>query len=134
MLNTVDINNQLGRRNLTPEQASYLRGQRYNREKRQDGGHGDQKSGGQNVRPKLAADRLASEYGVNERTIRRDGEFATAVDALAQNVGEQARQVILSGDSRLTKEAVVAVAQEELETRLSRITRRVRLYIMRHSN
>src|SRR5262249_10157312 len=29
------INNQLGRRNLTPEQQSYLRGKRYNLEKKQ---------------------------------------------------------------------------------------------------
>src|SRR5215471_12964652 len=45
------INNQLGRRNLTEENKSYLRGKRYNLEKRQDGGHGDQKSEDHNDSP-----------------------------------------------------------------------------------
>ena len=45
--------NQLGRRNLTPDQMSLLRGRRYNRAKRQDGGHGDQKSGCQNDTPNI---------------------------------------------------------------------------------
>jgi hypothetical protein len=45
------INNQLGRRNLTVEQKSYLRGQRDNLETRQDLGHGPQKASGENPRP-----------------------------------------------------------------------------------
>ena len=77
--------NQLGRRNLDARQMSLLRGRRYNRTKRSDGGHGDQKSGGQNVRPN-AAESLAAEHGVNEKTIRRDGEFAEAVEKSGQNV------------------------------------------------
>jgi hypothetical protein len=36
------INNQLGRRNLTAEQKSYLRGKRYNQEKHQHGGSREQ--------------------------------------------------------------------------------------------
>ena len=40
------INNQLGRRNLHPDQASYLRGKRYNGEKQDKGG--DRKSIDQN--------------------------------------------------------------------------------------
>jgi len=35
------INNQLGRRNLTPEQVSYLRGKRYESEKNKQGGIGE---------------------------------------------------------------------------------------------
>jgi len=51
--------------------ASYLRGLLYNRDKRQDGGHGNQKSGDQNDTPKTA-ERLASEHGVSAPTIKRD--------------------------------------------------------------
>ena len=65
--------NQLGRRNLSPDNVSLLRGRRYERTKRQDGGHGDQRSGGQNVTPNKAVG-LAKEYGVDERTIKRDGQ------------------------------------------------------------
>lgn len=69
--------NQLGRRNLDARQMSLLRGRRYNRTKK-PGRPTDQP--GQNVR--VSAESLAAEHGVNEKTIRRDGEFAEAVEAL----------------------------------------------------
>ena len=75
---------------------SLLRGRRYNRAKRQDGGHGDQKSGGQIVRPN-AAETLAEQHGVDERTIRRDGAFAADVAALAPVVPDIAARV-MAGD------------------------------------
>jgi hypothetical protein len=79
------IANQLGRRNLTPEQKSYLQGKRYNLEKRQDGGHGAQQSGSENQTPNTA-ERLADEYGVAESTIKADAEFADAVDTLEERL------------------------------------------------
>jgi hypothetical protein len=85
------IANHLGRRNLTPEQKSYLRGKRYNLEKRQDEGHGDQRSDRQNV-GQTTAERLGEEYAVDPRTIERDGAFAEATDTLEQQVREDLRQ------------------------------------------
>jgi len=74
------ITNQLGRRNLIPEQTKYYLGKKYNLEKRQDLGHGNQKSGGQNDLPKRkTADRLATQHKVSEKTIKRDGKYAEAV-------------------------------------------------------
>ena len=69
------INNQLGRRNLHPDQASYLRGKRYNAEKKSEGAP----SGNQNATKQLdqndpierTADRLATEYKVSAPTIIR---------------------------------------------------------------
>lgn len=77
------IENQLGRRNLHPDQASYLRGKRYNGEKQDKGG--DRKSIDQND-PLIesTADRLATEYKVSAPTIKRDGQYAAAVDKLAE--------------------------------------------------
>ena len=51
------INNQLGRRNLTEEQKSNLRGKRYNREKRKEGAP----RGNQNATKQLADNRLVVE-------------------------------------------------------------------------
>lgn len=68
--------NQLGRRNLSPEQASHLRGRRYNRTK--TAGHGAKsecQNGTQNT-----AEKLAEQHGVSPRTIMRDAAFATAVE------------------------------------------------------
>jgi N6-adenosine-specific RNA methylase IME4 len=76
--------NQLGRRNLTPDQSALLRGRRYNRLKRAQGaplGNANAaKQSGQNVHFERTAERLAREHGVDEKTIRRDGAFANAVD------------------------------------------------------
>ena len=82
----IDVN-QLGRRNLTPDQMSLLRGRRYNRLKQthgaQPGGRGNQNSvSRQNGDLPKTAQRLAKECGVGARTIERDGQFATAVDKL----------------------------------------------------
>lgn len=74
--------NQLGRRNLNPDQASLLRGRRYNRVKKGVGEHtGNQYTleKGQND-PIPTADSLAKEYGVSPATIKRDGQFAAAVE------------------------------------------------------
>lgn len=75
------INNQLGRRNLHPDQASYLRGKRYNSEKQDKGG--DRKSKYQNdTLIESTADRLATEYKVSALTVKRDGNYAAAIDTL----------------------------------------------------
>ena len=80
------INNQLGRRNLHPDHASYLRGKRYNGEKltKADAGAIGGSSKGQNdpCLPESTAYRLATEYQVSEKTIKRDGQYAAAVDAV----------------------------------------------------
>lgn len=81
------INNQLGKRNVTPEQASYLRGRKYNREKQ---AHGGQIPGTreQNVPSiKDTAEALAEHFKVSDMTIKRDGQFAEAVDKIAETVG-----------------------------------------------
>jgi len=78
--------NQLGRRNLTRELMSKIRGRRYNREKKTvpnpDGIGG--KSGkivkGKNCPQQTTAKKLATEYGVSERTIKNDGKFAEECD------------------------------------------------------
>lgn len=92
--------NQLGRRNLKPEQLSLLRGRRYNRTKK-PGRPSEQP--GQNVR--VSAESLAAEHGVNEKTIRRDGEFADAVETLG------IEHEVVSGKLDIPKRDIVAAAK-----------------------
>jgi len=75
------INNQLGRRNLTPEQQSYLRGKRYESEKQQHGGN--RKASSQNANLKTS-DALAEAYKVSKDTIIRDAKFAKGVDLIGE--------------------------------------------------
>ncbi|MCX7429201.1 MAG: hypothetical protein NTW96_26690 [Planctomycetia bacterium] len=76
---------QLGRRNLSENQKDYLRGKRYKSEEKGVGKRGPEQSG-QNVHLKTA-EKLAEEYDVDERTIRRDADFAEAVDNEAERTG-----------------------------------------------
>lgn len=100
--------NQLGRRNLTPEQKSYLRGKEYLATAAQHGG--DRRSAeasGKNCHMKTEAV-LAEKHDVAPRTIRNDAEFAVAIDALDAAIG--AKQAILSGASPLPKKDVAKAA------------------------
>jgi hypothetical protein len=94
------INFQLGRRNLTPEQASYLRGLRYNKMKEAN------RSDRINV-----AQQLADEYSVSTRTIKRDSDFAKGMDGLSPELKNE----VLAGRAKLPKSAAKALARNKPE-------------------
>jgi len=98
------IKNQLGRRNLTPQEASYYRGKLYESMKRQ-GARTDLTSA-QNEQKFTTAEVIAKEYGVGQATIRRDAEFSAAVDKVAQEIGEEAKHAILTGRANIPKKDV----------------------------
>lgn len=108
------INNQLGRRNLTAEQASYLRGKRYNLEKESHGG--DRKSNPQNGDLKTN-ERLAQEFKVGKTTIERDGKYAQAVDKIESTFGEPIKQGILNREVLATKQDVQTLGELADEVR-----------------
>ena len=56
------------------------------------------------------ASKLAAEHKVNERTIKRDAAFARAVDTIADVAGPEARQTILSRDTKVTQHEVKTLA------------------------
>jgi len=100
--------NQLGRRNLTPDQASLLRGRRYNRAKKAHGG--DRKSKDQNdLLIESTAVRLAKQHGVSAPTIKRDGQFASAVEK-AKRLDPDIERKVTAGTAP-AKAAVVAAAR-----------------------
>jgi hypothetical protein len=71
---------------FTDEEKSYHRGQLYNDQKKakNDGGKGTAKTVGQNApQSERVSAKIAAETGVDEKTIRRDAQFAEAVDSLA---------------------------------------------------
>jgi hypothetical protein len=105
------VEHQLGRRNLSPEGASYLRGKRYLAEKRAHGG--DRRTAGSSDQSdhRKTAERLGEEYKVGAATIRRDGRFTAAVDSIAANCGARAKQAILARDTGLTRGAVARLAK-----------------------
>jgi hypothetical protein len=75
---------------MDPEAKSYLRGKRYNREKRQ--GERTDLTSPTNEEKSTTADRLAAQYHVSRQTIEKDGAFAEAVDELEAQVRKDQRQ------------------------------------------
>lgn len=103
------IANQLARRNITPDNASYLRGLRYEAEKAEHGGD----------RPSCHSDnlktceRLAQEYGVGPRTINRDGKFAAAIGFIEENAGKAIHGLSRGPSKCLRRSETVKVSRAE---------------------
>ena len=124
---------QLGRRNLTEEQKSYMVGKMYEARKKSVGQHeGNQYTkmeSGQNVQiPNKqnvhnqtrretrdgTAGQIGKEIGVDGRTVRRAEKFAKGVDALKE-VSPEAADAILKGGSGVTKGEVSELPQKTEE-------------------
>ena len=114
--------NQLGRRNLTPEQKKYLIGKQYEAEKLNHGG--DQKSSlkkstgqnGQSIDKRWTRQRIADENGVNDSFVKRAEQFSKGVDA-AEEAVPGTRQKVLSGEVKPTAAEIASVARAPPEER-----------------
>ena len=111
------LKNQLGRRNLSPDKASYYRGVLYNTLKAKSpnpqGLNQHSEVGNQNdsqPKPKTK-DVVSKQLGVSSATIVRDGKYADSLEAIATYVGDEARTVILGGEAKLSKKDVEEVAE-----------------------
>ena len=114
--------NQLGRRNLTPEQRCYLVGKQYEAEKLAHGGsrkmEGEQPSchGDNLVSQPKTCERIAQENGVNWRSVIRSEKFAQNVDA-AEAAVPGTREKILSGKVKPTAAELALVSRAAPEER-----------------
>lgn len=127
-------NNQLGRRNLTPENKKYLIGIRYDAEKCAHGSqerfHGEinspsdtkyhlEESNGKTRK------KLSKEYGVSEAYVQKANQFAKGVDA-ADEVVPGIKQEILSGKIKKPAKEIAEIAKVPKEERKS-LTENLRL-------
>jgi hypothetical protein len=99
------LNNQLARRNLHPNGASYLRGKRYLAEVRPEGR--PEKLGNCCPVTDRTSEVIAAELGVGEKTIRNDAAFALAVDYLCGDATAVEMGAILSGDTEWTRKDIM---------------------------
>lgn len=97
------IENQLGRRNLTPDRFNYFLGTIYNETV---GDKPDAKIDG-----KTKAEELGEKYGVSERTVRRVAEAAKGVDVLEKIKGKIAKQEQLAGKGPYTAPELTQLAK-----------------------
>ena len=117
--------NQLGRRNLTPQQFKYLIGLQYEAEKCSSNYNGNRftsldKSGcvqnEHTYKPERTAERIARENNLSGSYVRRAEHFAKGVDA-AEKVAPGIKQEILTGNIKPTEKAVAAIAKAPPEER-----------------
>lgn len=98
------IANQLGRRNLNPNQIAYLRGKRYECEKKivkNEKGinqYSKEVMRQNDAKPQWTRNKLADEYGVGSKTIERNEHFSRVVDILPEEV----KSSVLSGNEKIT--------------------------------
>lgn len=131
-------NNQLGRRNLTPENKKYLIGKRYDAEKKangaSDGFRGNQYKdlvGSQNgnlpknQKKSKTCERIAEEIGTSKNYVLRADEFAKGVDA-ADEVVPGIKKDILSGKIKKPAKDISAIAKAPVEEHKS-LTENLRL-------
>ena len=102
------VDNQLGRRNLNPDQLSYYRGLKYERLKKKKGGYDKILSKGHSG--PLTSEILAEEFNVSEKTIKRDSLFSRGIDLVGLKNPELKVQ-ILSREAKVKKSDVQLLAK-----------------------
>ena len=108
--------NQLGRRNLTPEQKYYLMGKQYEAEKAAHGGDrksSDAKSSSLNanlIDSTKTCDRIAAENGVSKDTVIRASKYMRGVE-IAEELMPGLKQSILSGQTKVSKADIHRLAK-----------------------
>ena len=117
---------QLGQRNCTAEEISYLRGKQYEAEKQRRGGTGANRytveqtaQNEQSVKSREeiksgTAGRIGKEYGVGSATIRRDADFAVGLDT-AEKVSPGMKVDVLSGKVKVPKSLIAALSSMDAD-------------------
>ena len=126
------INNQIGKRNLTPGTISYLRGLKFKREKYKaleninndsseslENNTAEEQSDKQELTidlvDKPVAEKIAKQYRVTEKTIKKDEKFTDAVDTITTNAGEEIKDKILNREIDINSADVMIIAELEPE-------------------
>ncbi len=112
---------QLGRRNLSEEQRTYMIGKRYEAQKNTQGGdrRSEEFSSGQIVHLKSdrkqkdkTAEEIGAEYGITGRSVQRAEKFSHGIDAL-RAVSPDAAEQVLKGDAAVTKAKISTIPTME---------------------
>lgn len=119
------IEKNLHRRQLTPDQISYLRGKVYQCEKKGIGAPSQNQNASRNngdILTPLNSDenrtreKVAKKFGVSSKTIQRDACFSTAVDKIQEAVPQAARKILakekIDDQKPLTKKEVMEIAKK----------------------
>ena len=110
------IDNQMGRRNLTPDQMSYYRGLKYLALKKKKGGYDNVKSKGQIETSTSEA--VAKLFHVSESTIKRDAKFAEGLNIVGRT-NPKLKTKILTAEAKVKKGDVQALSDAKNPDRIT---------------
>lgn len=113
---------QLGRRNLTEQQRTYMIGKMYEARKKSVGNTTTRRNAdgtfqctqNGNIGTQRVSEQIADELGIAKNTVIRGERFSKGVDALRE-VSPEAADAILSGDVKISKKDVSDLARAEHE-------------------
>jgi hypothetical protein len=101
------IDHQLGRRNLSDFEKSYLRGRRYLTEKKAVHRPNSQKLHQNDGVKGETAQKIAEKNGVSQATIERDAALAEAIDKIREKTGNEFSKNLRAGKVKLSKKGTV---------------------------
>ena len=107
------IDLQLGRRNMSPNEIAYYRGLKYNQEKKIEKTD-NFSSVGTSLK---TSQKLAEQYGINEKTIRRDAEFAIGVESLSPEL----KRDFLNGSVKVSKKDIEELGKADVREKVNTI-------------
>jgi hypothetical protein len=110
------IDNQIGRRNLTPDQMSYYRGLKYLALKKKKGGYNNVKSKGQIETS--TSEVVAKFFHVSESTIKRDAKFAEGLNIVGRT-NPKLKTKILTAEAKVKKGDVQALSDAKNPDRIT---------------
>lgn len=110
------VDNQIGRRNLTPDQSSYYRGLKYLSLKKKRGGYDNVKSKGQNETS--TSEIIAGQFNVSESTIKRDAKFAEGLNIIGRT-NPKLKTKILTGEANVKKADVQVLSSAKNPDKLT---------------
>lgn len=114
--------NQLGRRNLTDEQRSYLLGKLYEARKHSRGGQiGNQNASKQRRQSDASVsgrvrEQIMAEQNVGQKTVERSEYYAHGIDAIRE-VEPKVADAILMGEKKVSKKDIQAIGKATPENR-----------------
>jgi ParB-like chromosome segregation protein Spo0J len=116
-------NHQRGRRKDTEASLSYRRGRQYKAEKKLHGGSRPAGQASGHNDHMRTEERVAKRHDVSARTIRRDAEFAEAIDGLASRYGMRIVSYICSGQAKLSRQDVLRLCRMKVTAQRKAVDR-----------
>jgi len=111
--------NQLGRRNITPDQFTLLLGRRYNRAKKAHGGDRKSEESSRQSGDLKTAEKLGVEHGVSPRTVERAGQYAEAVAVVEKAVPGFSQAIAAPRQAVIKAAAIIEKSPEKAAEILS---------------